>query len=431
MKLKTIGGIIAILIFGSTVAHSQDQQLDFNITGAGARAEGFGGAFIGVADDATAIAWNPAGLAQLINPEASVVARIVGDSWEGISYETPDFDWNQNQSHFVLNFWSVAYPVDLGDKRAVLAAAYQRQLDFYFFSKEEEIIQDFSLITNNEIKGSADTFTFGIGTRLNRSFYLGAATNIWFGNATLDETWEESFFDGDDIYYVDGSWKTDDSFSGLNFVFGALADLSTAEAEIPLKLGMSLKTPFELSWNYDWKSSDYILFTDGNSGTTLSESDITDSGSESIVIEMPLMLGLGASYMIGENLTLSADYETRAYSSSESRFEGESEGTPLSDTEDDLNQIRLGAEYLLIFDMGVFPIRAGYRTVPTLRANFDSNGKPADQVQGSAMTFGTGLIMERFAIDAAFTISGYEQNDSTETFISKQNMLTLSTIYYF
>lgn len=137
MKLKTIGGIIAILIFGSTVAHSQDQQLDFNITGAGARAEGFGGAFIGVADDATAIAWNPAGLAQLINPEASVVARIVGDSWEGISYETPDFDWNQNQSHFVLNFWSVAYPVDLGDKRAVLAAAYQRQLDFYFFPKKK------------------------------------------------------------------------------------------------------------------------------------------------------------------------------------------------------------------------------------------------------------------------------------------------------
>lgn len=36
-----------------------------NPVGSGARAIGMGGAFIGIADDATAASWNPAGLIQL------------------------------------------------------------------------------------------------------------------------------------------------------------------------------------------------------------------------------------------------------------------------------------------------------------------------------------------------------------------------------
>ena len=44
-----------------------------NPVGSGARALGMGGAFIGVADDATAASWNPGGLIQLETPEVSVV----------------------------------------------------------------------------------------------------------------------------------------------------------------------------------------------------------------------------------------------------------------------------------------------------------------------------------------------------------------------
>ena len=59
-------------------AHPQvAQELRFsgspNPVGAGARALGMGGAFIGVADDATAASWNPGGLIQLETPEVSAV----------------------------------------------------------------------------------------------------------------------------------------------------------------------------------------------------------------------------------------------------------------------------------------------------------------------------------------------------------------------
>ena len=44
-----------------------------NPVGSGARALGMGGAFIAVADDATAATWNPGGLIQLETPEISGV----------------------------------------------------------------------------------------------------------------------------------------------------------------------------------------------------------------------------------------------------------------------------------------------------------------------------------------------------------------------
>jgi hypothetical protein len=44
-----------------------------NPVGSGARALGMGGAFIAVADDATAASWNPGGLIQLERPEISIV----------------------------------------------------------------------------------------------------------------------------------------------------------------------------------------------------------------------------------------------------------------------------------------------------------------------------------------------------------------------
>ena len=44
-----------------------------NPVGSGARAMGMGGAFIAIADDATAASWNPAGLIQLEKPELSIV----------------------------------------------------------------------------------------------------------------------------------------------------------------------------------------------------------------------------------------------------------------------------------------------------------------------------------------------------------------------
>ena len=70
MKLKTATVLlVAVLALGASDVFAQGAG--FNFIGTGARARGMGGAFIGVADDATAISWNPAGLATLEKMEGS------------------------------------------------------------------------------------------------------------------------------------------------------------------------------------------------------------------------------------------------------------------------------------------------------------------------------------------------------------------------
>ena len=57
-------------------------SFEFSLSNPGARSLGFGGAFVALADDATAAFANPAGLVQIARPEVSIEGR----SW---SYDTP------------------------------------------------------------------------------------------------------------------------------------------------------------------------------------------------------------------------------------------------------------------------------------------------------------------------------------------------------
>ena len=344
--------------------------LDFNITGAGARAAGMGGAFIGVADDATAVVWNPAGLTSLHRPEASIVCRSISET-----YEWSDWDDEEKQSHFVLNFVSVAYPLMEG--KLIAAIAYQKQLDFYYKSEYE---QD---------SGGANTITPGIGYQIIPILSFGLSTNIWTGSAELE-----------DLEYGD---ITTMDFSGVNFVFGALADFSYLDKPFPLKLGFCMKTPFDIDLDLD---DEYDTWTN--------------------IVEMPMMIGFGTSFRLGEFLTIAADYETRAYGSSEIIYPDDS-SVPLSDSGEDLNQFRVGGEYLAVTDFAVIPFRAGYQNVPTLYADENEN-----QVIGTGFSFGSGLIFERFSFDVTFQISGYEYEDYWwGNTTNSKTTLTFSGIFYF
>lgn len=57
----------------SVISQEIEVPSSFNPVGSGARAIGMGGAFIGIADDATAASWNPGGLIQMHKAQASFV----------------------------------------------------------------------------------------------------------------------------------------------------------------------------------------------------------------------------------------------------------------------------------------------------------------------------------------------------------------------
>jgi len=350
MKAKAFMFIL-IFTIGSSLS-----AIDWNISGAGARAAGMGGAFIGVADDATAITWNPSGLTQLYRPEVSLVARFIAENYK---YESTQFDNSvDNQSHFIVNFASAAYPLMNG--RIVAAVAFQKQLDWYsgWESSEDETAD-----------GGANTIIPGIAVRVLPILSIGFSTNIWMGNSI------KNTFDYD---YVERTI----TFSGFNMAFGLMTDLNNLQNPIPLKFGMMMRTPFELGVEVD---ADYENHEDLHYKNT---------------VDMPMMLGFGASLRIGDNLTVSSDYEIRAYGKSMINYESGGESN-LSESEENLNQIRVGAEYLIVSDFAVIPLRAGFKTIPTLRANGEGPSEYweyTDQVIGSGFSFGTGLIFEKLLL---------------------------------
>src|SRR3954467_3589297 len=67
--------LIAIPTFAQNVDIESLSGLQFNFGNPGARSLGMGGAFLGLADDASAAEANPAGLTILRKPEISVEAR--------------------------------------------------------------------------------------------------------------------------------------------------------------------------------------------------------------------------------------------------------------------------------------------------------------------------------------------------------------------
>jgi hypothetical protein len=136
--------------------------------GSGSRAMGMGGAFIAVADDASAASWNPAGLAVLEKPEASLVwkARDRGTESQGraafrnqYAYQgtfSQTLDWgatdryhnsyalseaidslgqNASLSSSSFDFASATYPLSIGGFKVVPQVSYQRAIDLGYAAR--------------------------------------------------------------------------------------------------------------------------------------------------------------------------------------------------------------------------------------------------------------------------------------------------------
>lgn len=399
--------IISLILINDSVAWGQLKFMD--IIGSGARAEGMGGAFIGLADDATALSWNPAGLTQLERPEASFVFR---QSMDKYTYSAPGDKFSSTASHPALNFGSFAYPMKFGENKFTAAIAFQNQIDLFLYTKQNDVFKE-------DQTGGINSISPGLAYQIMPSLSVGASFNLWMGSSKY------KYDDYDFTDAEDNSYSYKDDFSGFNYQIGVLADLEQTGANIPLRIGLSYRAPFEMTdkWKYGGSSTEYKW-----------------------AWQLPSMFGFGISYRIGENLTLAADYELRAFGKSKIRLIDDPEDPDternLSSSKKNLNPIRIGAEYLVVTDNWVIPIRAGFKTVPTLFADTDGyvNNDPINedpiygkQVSGTAFSVGSGVIFQRFAIDIAATQKSFEGKDKFYNYSEKFTFLTFSgsAIIYF
>ena len=327
----------------------------FVLNGSGARAAGMGNAFTGVADDATAISWNSAGLAQLYSAEASVIARF-GFGSMSTDYQDINFDITTGSS-FQLNFASLVFPFSVGDLNVVGGIAYRRVLDFTQDFEINAELSGFEQMIKTENSGGIDAISPAIGVQLNEMISAGATVNIMTGST--DYKTEMSGDLGDDLS------ESKEEYSGVGIDIGVLVKPSPQ-----FQIGANLNLPQTL---------------------TIKESN---GFEHEYKLNIPFFFSIGAAFRASDNLTIAADYRSRAWSNATVEFEG---GEEEDLTDQNANSIHVGMEYLAQAGKSVVPLRLGFYTLPT--PGVDDND---DQIIFSGITAGIGVILGSVILDGSF-----------------------------
>jgi long-subunit fatty acid transport protein len=385
-----------LIIFTMVLCLSLTLQLQaqsFTLNGNGARAAGMGYAFVGVADDATAISWNAAGLTQLYSMEASVIGRFSFGSLT-TDFQTLSYELDRSSS-FQLNFASFVIPFSAGDYNIVGGVAYRNIYDFTIKTENMVKFDDGSTFdwTDDE-EGGINAITPALAIQLSDIISFGAAVNILMGSYTY------KYSDSDDEHS-----ETNVDYSGLNI------DLSTLIKPTPqFAIGANFSLPHTVTFD---AKDDFDTW-------------ITER-------KVPLFFSIGAAIRATDNFTIAADYRNRPWSSSEVEKYTEN-GEEYTDPEvlaeffseyPDANSFHVGLEYLIEAGKNFVPVRLGFYTLPTTSREAateeqDDQDILPDQISYNAITAGVGVVMNTVIIDASYEyifgtyVGFYEDVDAAE-----------------
>lgn len=354
-KLSRYTIALAILVLATMQARAQYPEdalrLGLSGTGVGTRALGMGNAYTGVANDFSAIYWNPAGLAQMEYSEFSFGLSHL------ISKDNSTFLNAQNEYTTTatdLNALGLAYKVPTRRGSLVLAFGFDRQNNFASgmlssaFNPNTSIIQQYAAngayypsdLSNNiayqlylanidTVTGRFESPITGNLTQIIETIESGGLNN-WSIAAALDVAKNLSI--GVTLTYVSGTYKYDRTYSEVDrarrwqthpFDFDSLAlqefiegDISGGNAKFGLmyrvpdrfRLGVSIKTPTTFTVKESFGSSWQSVFDNGDVFTyPADEPNGTQEHGEYDVVT-PWEFSGGASLII-RDLTLSGDLE--------------------------------------------------------------------------------------------------------------------------
>ena len=431
----------------------------------GTRPMGMGGAFVAIADDATAASWNPGGLTQLERPEISLVYDFKWNSEKYSSWSHREIEGAYDTSFNGFNYASGVYPIrrTIAGRNLVLSLNYQRQYDFdrnLNFQYRDVVgltggnIAGFRSDIKYRQRGQLSSLSPAFGFELTQRLSMGVVLNVWDESLIPENEWEIQL-DERRVFNINGamnpwSWtrfsmkEKYTGFRGLNATVGALY-----RATDRLQFGMVYHTKFAADVNYERTVRIW-----GGSGNGF----VTDRRSQEVVF--PSAIGFGAAYRFpNDKLTVSMDVTRREWDQfmihdpnnrqiNRRRVSGVTGLPPDQNDVDPIYTVRLGAEYVFVNDkkaiQNLLPsIRAGVFYDPEPSANRPDrffglgrgDGKPDDYF---GISLGAGvLIKDRVNIDAAYVYRwgdgvrretfGFSGTDADVT----QHTFYISTVIYF
>lgn len=406
-----------------------------NPVGSGARALGMGGAFIAVADDATAASWNPGGLIQLETPEVSVVGAY-NHRTEDTTYQAfPEASGPQSISTVDLNYLSGVYPFGVLGHNAVVSLNYQHLYDFNkkarFGTRDDDPPQIETTWYEFEQEGGLYTISPAFAFQILPSLSVGVTLNVW-EDALFDNEWKLKRHQTSSGNFMEFPFSSVEDlqetykFSGINCNLGIMWNINST-----FTLGAVFKSPFRGDVKHAYHSTKTIVYpTDPEKNRTE-----VKSYSEKETLDMPMSYGIGFAARLSDALTLALDlYRTEwgdyVLHTGDGRKLSPITGKPESDSDvGATTQVRLGGEYLIIGEQTVIPLRAGLFYDPE-----PADGSP-DNFWG--VSVGSGIAYKQFVYDIAYQyrfgrdVRSAIVGDETSRQDVHQHTVYMSVIYHF
>ena len=406
--------------------------------GSGARAIGQGGAFIAVADDATAASWNPGALIQLERPEFSIVGSYLATQQDFDPGITPLELGNESVSRGDLNYVSAAYPFRIFRKNFVAALNYQQVYDFHMNLDFDRTMPlragSFTDRTNFESKGGVGALTPAISMLVMPKLSIGVAVNFYTDEFFGDYAWRKtttqtgSGFLGTTPFTASGKFETTyKNFQAVNVTTGLLWDVWEKEDKL-LTFGAVYDTPYTANVDRITNGESMLSMMGRTFKTQLPET------REHFKEDYPMSFGAGLGFRYSDALSFSMDVTWTDWSEFKQEDENGNESRPLGGASTDTRigdtyAVRSGAEYLIFKQKVIIPVRGGLFYEP--RPSLD------DPVDVYGFSVGSGITFKRFSIDAAYQFKWAHDVDGEDfglpgtKFNFNDHMFLTSLIVYF
>lgn len=420
-------GIIVAFIFCSlfqNVYAQQDEQPDVNepsagnFFGVGARAMGMGGAYIAEANDATALVYNPAGLARVAKIEFScgLTHQRLRNKSGFFESNSPNFNNSFLQTNTRFSSANIVLPVPTYRGSLVLALGVNR-IGSFDKTLEYNNLQEQHNFTRSE-SGGLYAWSFGGAIDLSPQVSVGAAFNYWSGKYDYSLLVDSSY----DRNAVSWSYRWDDAITDHYSGFNAKLGIRVQPNKL-LVIGGTIETPVTYTIKEDWiELSDTVFHTP--------YSDLvqnSNEGNSEYKLTLPFSLGFGTAINM-KNLILAGDVTYIDWTQMEyKRFDQRPDANRvIKKVYKDVFRWHIGAEYT--FPQIGANLRVGYFQNPF---PFKS---PWIKSNRRYFTGGIGFLIDQVTtIDVALVHGSWETNDFSKDLASKytSDQIFVSTAYRF
>ena len=422
----------------ASAAAAQERAIS-NFAGLGVRAMSMGGAYVGVADDFTAVFWNPAGLAQMRQRQGYVA--VIHNTYDNNARKAGNPLTTSEMSNTRIGSLGLVYPYPVYRGSLVFGAGFNQVKDFDSIIRIRGFSQVDSLQVDDTFSHEGDLTMVSLAGAIDISPSIALGLTLNFLSGEDENIRDYNWIDSED-YFIESRWSARDEFDDdYNTAFGATlgAMMRTPREDPRVRFGATISPgpTYKIDYSFAQAMADEdgvpgynsIEYDDGREPETTR--NVVDTGSYRL--SLPLQFGAGLSCQPVKGLWLAGSAHVAGWSQSE--YKGEDEygvraNAAFEEQYEDVVRYHLGVEWQV--PVITLDLRAGYYSDPwpfvgprdpDLSPNPATNPLISIVRDRRYLTLGAGMLFDEvMQVDAAWTRGRFEliEGDlSEETVLSR------------